>query len=425
MDDSLKQNTLGDSMLTIAVVGTFDTKGIEHNYVADSIRQRGHRAILIDVGSNPPSIAHDVTSEQVRLEAYQQSGNSDFLQALPNDRGLAIEMMSAAAATYVRSLLDRQEIHGMISLGGSGGTSIGTRIMRNLPIGFPKVMVSTVASGDVSKYIDISDIVMIPSIVDVSGLNRISMSVLDRAAACVVGLAEANSIQSFNRESKPVIVASMFGNTTKCVEHARMRLEQSGYEVIVFHATGTGGRTMESLIESGMVAGVLDITTTEWADELIGGVMPAGPTRLEAAARRGVPAVIAPGCLDMVNFREPATIPSQFRSRLFYQHNPQITLMRTTANECKQLGEILASKINLSVGDVHVLFPLRAISMISAPGGIFHDQQADEALRITLKGSLRQDIPYEEIDCEINDVRFSERCVECLLAAIERSQVKA
>jgi uncharacterized protein (UPF0261 family) len=413
-------------MLTIAVVGTFDTKGIEHNYVADFIRQRGHRALLIDVGSTPPSIAHDVTSEQVRLEAYQHSGNSDLLRPLPNDRGLAIDTMSAAAATYVRAMLDRQEIHGMISLGGTGGTSIGTRIMRNLPIGFPKVMVSTVASGDVSKYIDVSDIVMIPSIVDVSGLNRISTSVFARAAACVVGMAEANSVQSFSRrESKPVIVASMFGNTTKCVEHARTRLERLGYEVIVFHATGTGGRTMESLIESGMVAGVLDITTTEWADELIGGVMAAGPTRLEAAARRGVPAVIAPGCLDMVNFRETGTIPPQFQSRLFYQHNPQITLMRTTADECKQLGEILASKINQSVGDVHVLFPLRAISMISAPGGIFHDPQADEALRVTLKGSLRQDIPYEEIDCEINDVRFSERCVECLLAGIEKSQVQA
>ncbi len=274
----------------------------------------------------------------------------------------------------MQHLVRDQQIDGIVSLGGSGGTSLGTAAMRALPLGIPKVMVSTLASGNVAQYVDVSDIVMMPGIVDVSGLNRVSQAVFARAAAAVVAMAEANS-QFQPISTKPLIVASMFGNTTRCVEHARKILEARGYEVIVFHATGVGGRSMEALIESGMVAGVLDVTTTEWADQLAGGVMPGGPNRLSASARLGIPAVIAPGCLDMVNFGPPQSIPSHYAQRKFYQHNPQVTLMRTTPEECTELGRLIAQQLNRSVGPVHVLYPLRAISVISAPGQPFHDRR--------------------------------------------------
>jgi uncharacterized protein (UPF0261 family) len=220
---------------------------------------------------------------------------------------------------------------------------------------------------------------------------------------------------------KPIIAASQFGNTTPCIEHAKKILEAAGYEVIVFAATGTGGRTMESLIETGLVAGVLDVTTTEWADELVGGVLNAGPTRLEAAARRGVPAVISTGCLDMVNFGPPETVPTKFAGRKFYQHNPQVTLMRTTPDECAKLGGLLAEKINLSTGPVAVLLPSCGSSMISAPGGPFHDPAADAALYSALKLNLRSDVPVKEVETEINDPAFAEACAESLLRILPRT----
>jgi uncharacterized protein (UPF0261 family) len=287
--------------------------------------------------------------------------------------------------------------------------------MRELPIGFSKVMVSTVASGNTSQYVGVKDIVMFPSIVDVSGLNRVSRKIFARAAGAICGMVNATVPAE---DQKPVIVASMFGNTTRCVEHARKILENSGYEVLVFHATGAGGRTMESLVQSGMVAGVLDITTTEWADELAGGILSAGPTRLETAAREGVPAIITPGCLDMVNFGPPETVPAKYNGRNFYQHNPQTTLMRTTPDECRQLGRIIAEKVNLSTGPVTVLVPRRAISVISASGQKFHDPAADQALFDALKSNLRRDIELKEFDLEINDPEFAEQCAETLLKNI-------
>jgi uncharacterized protein (UPF0261 family) len=251
-------------------------------------------------------------------------------------------------------------------------------------------------------------------------LNRISRPILTRAAGAICGMVEVESLalrgESGGSADKPVIVASQFGNTTDCVNHARQILEAAGYEVLVFHATGTGGLTMESLIESGLVAGVLDVTTTEWADELLGGFLGAGPARLEAAALSGVPAIVAPGCLDMVNFHAPATVPARFAGRTFYHHNPQVTLMRTNAEECAQLGAILAEKVNLSTGPVTVLLPLQAISVISAPGQPFHDPAADAALFAAIRDNLRSDIPLVEVDAKINDAAFAEACAKALLA---------
>lgn len=310
-------------------------------------------------------------------------------------------------------------IHGVISLGGGGGTAIATAAMRALPVGFPKVMVSTLASGNVAPYVGVKDIAMFPSVVDIAGLNRISRQLLTRAAGAICGMVEMPVPAATD---KPIIVASQFGNTTPCIEHAKRILENAGYEVVVFAATGTGGRTMESLIETGLVAGVLDITTTEWADELVGGVLTAGPNRLEAAAKAGIPAVVSTGCLDMVNFGPPETVPAKFANRKFYQHNPQVTLMRTTPEECAQLGKILADKLNRSTGPVTVVLPLRGGSMIGAPGGPFHDPAADTALFSALKQSLRADIPVQELDCAINDAVFADACAKTLLRQLEQSK---
>ena len=399
-------------MGTIAVLGTMDTKGEEHGFLAEQIRQRGHSVLVIDVGTlEPPKLKPDVSREQVAAAAGAD------LKALvaKRDRGEAVAAMSMGAPQILSKLASDKRIDGVISLGGGGGTAIATAAMRSLPIGFPKLMVSTLASGNTAPYVGVKDIVMFPSIVDVAGINRISRQILTRAAGAICGMIDSKPAAVAD---KPIIVASQFGNTTDCVNHARKLLEAAGYEVLVFHATGTGGRTMESIIDAGMVAGVLDITTTEWADELVGGILGAGPTRLEAAARNGVPAIVTPGCLDMVNFGPPDSVPAKFQGRRFYQHNPQVTLMRTTAEECAELGKILANKVNLSKGPVSVLLPKKAISVISAPGKPFHDEAADRALFENLKGHLRKDIEVIEMDCEINDPRFADACANALLKAI-------
>jgi uncharacterized protein (UPF0261 family) len=410
-------------MATIALLGTMDSKGAEHAFVAARIKERGHQVLIIDVGTlGEPNLQPDITRDEVA-----RAGGID-LAALQTrqDRGESVAAMSQAAPVLLSKLVAEEKIDGVISLGGGGGTAIATAAMRALPIGFPKVMVSTLASGNTAQYVGVKDIVMFPSIVDVAGLNRISRQILTRAAGAICGMVEvgvpalagrvgATLKRELQLDEKPLIVASMFGNTTQCVQHAQKILEQAGYEVLVFHATGTGGRTMESLIESGMVAGVLDITTTEWADELVGGILSAGETRLEAAARLGVPAIVTPGCLDMVNFGPPETVPARFRGRNFYQHNPQVTLMRTTPEECAQLGRIIAEKLSRSHGPLTVLIPQKAVSVISAPGQKFHDPSADRALFDVLKATLRKDIEVIEMDCAINDTPFAEACAHALL----------
>lgn len=401
-------------MGTIAILGTMDTKGEEHAFVANLIRQRGHQVLVIDTGTlDAPKLKPDIT----RLEVAAAAGVDFAALIARKDRGEAVAAMSQGAPAMLARLARERRIDGVISLGGGGGTAIGTAAMRALPIGFPKLMVSTLASGNTAQYVGVKDIVMFPAVVDVAGINRISRQIFTRAAGAICGMVESVPTPG---DDKPLIVASMFGNTTDCVQAAKRILEAAGFEVLVFHATGTGGRAMESLIESGMVAGVLDITTTEWADELVGGILGAGLTRCEAAARHGVPAIITPGCLDMVNFGAPATVPAQFVGRTFYQHNPQVTLMRTNAEECAELGRILAEKINLSTAPVTVFLPLKGISVISAPGQKFHDPVADRVLFTALKSFLRQDIPVVEMDCAINAPEFARACAERLLGQISR-----
>ena len=395
--------------MTIAVLGTMDTKGEEHGFVAELIHHRGHQPFIIDVGiGGAPQIRPDLPREEVARIAQL-----DLAAVVSrNDRGEAVLAMSKAAPVVLSKLYAEGTIHGVISLGGGGGTAIATAGMRALPIGFPKLMVSTLASGNTAQYVGVKDIVMMPSIVDVAGLNRISREILTRAAGAICGMVEAQVVEAADR---PLVVASMFGNTTECVQHARKVLEAAGYEVLVFHATGTGGRTMESLIEAGMVAGVLDLTTTEWADELVGGFLGAGPTRLDAAATHGVPAVIAPGCLDMVNFHAPETVPARFAERIFYHHNPQVTLMRTNCEECAQLGHIIAKKVNASRGPVAVMIPTKGVSVISTEGGPFHNPEADTALFSAIEREVRADIPVVEMPNRINDPEFAEACAQRLL----------
>ena len=401
-------------MVTIAILGTLDTKGDEHGFVAEQIRARGHATLIIDVGTDqPPRLKPDISREEVaRIEGID-------LAALiaRHDRGECVTSMAGAAAAVLVKLHAEGKIDGVISLGGGGGTAIATAGMRALPLGFPKLMVSTLASGNTAQYVGVKDIVMFPAIVDVAGINRISRMILTRAAGAICGMAESVVPKA---DDKPVVVASMFGNTTDCVQRAKALVETAGFEVLIFAATGTGGRTMESLIESGMAAGVLDITTTEWADELVGGVLGAGPARLDAAAKTGTPAIIAPGCLDMVNFGPRETVPAKFSTRRFYQHNPQVTLMRTTPDECAELGRILAEKANAYRGPITVLLPLHAISIISAPGGAFHWPEADAALFGAIKSNLRADIPVIEVDAAINDPVFADACAKALLAGIAK-----
>ncbi|HJM62529.1 MAG: hypothetical protein CMP31_13080 [Roseibacillus sp.] len=394
-------------MSTIAVLGTLDSKGTEHAFVAEQIRARGHDVILIDVGTGgEPEVSPEITRFEVA-----DAGGIDLQSILDRrDRGECVAAMAQAVPVLMAQLVEQGRIEGVISLGGGGGTAIATAGMRVLPLGFPKLMVSTLASGHTAPYVGTRDIVMMPSIVDVSGLNQVSRTIFTRAAGAICGMVDSEVDVS---DSRPIVVASMFGNTTDLVSMARERLEDAGYEVLVFHATGTGGRTMETLIESGIVVGVLDVTTTEWADELVGGVLGAGPDRLDAMTRAKVPAVIAPGCLDMVNFGERDTVPAEFEDRAIYQHNPQVTLVRTSAEECAELGRILARKANANEAPTAILIPARAISVISAEGQVFHDPSADAALF----GAIREEaeVEVQELAVEINSEEFARTCAEKLL----------
>ncbi len=403
---------------TVALIGALDTKGQEYAFVRECIEREGFRALMIDVGVlDSPAIRADIPAEQVA-----KNGGSDLKTlAATKDRGQAIAAMSRGAVAMLRSLHNAGKFDAVLAMGGTGGTSVATAAMRALPLGVPKVMLSTCASGDVSAYVGTQDVVMIPSIVDVAGINKVSRRVFTQAAGAVCGMLRAQDQQAASEvPDRPVIAATMFGNTTPAITAAKAQLEAEGYEVLVFHCTGAGGRTMESLVSAGLVDGVLDLTTTEWADELVGGVFTAGAERLDAAARTGTPAIVVPGCLDMVNFWAPETVPDKFKGRTFYQHNPNVTLMRTNVEECRALGRILAAKANASIGPVTVLLPLGGISMIDLPGKPFHLPEANAALFSVLRESLRKDIPVVEMECDINDPAFSRRCVEELLKNLRK-----
>ncbi|HLE28246.1 MAG TPA: Tm-1-like ATP-binding domain-containing protein [Anaerolineales bacterium] len=394
---------------TIAVIGALDTKGPEFAFVKAEIERRGHRALVVNTAVvGAPTFEPDIPAERVA----EAGGASLAALRAQADRGAAMEVMTRGVARVVKDLYDEGKIDGVLGMGGSAGTIIGTSAMRALPVGVPKVMVSTLASGDVKPYVGTKDVVMIHSVVDVAGVNRVSARIYANAVGAMVGMVETSTPQI---ASRPVIAASMFGNTTPVVTRCRETFEKRGFEVLIFHAVGTGGQTMEDLIRAGYVNGVADITTTEWADELVGGVLTAGPERLDAAAEKGVPQVIAPGCLDMVNFWVRETVPAQFEGRRFYQWNPNVTLMRTTPEENAELGRILAEKASKSSGPVAFFLPLKGVSMLDAPGKEFWWPEADQALFDAIKRHRRPDIPVHELDHNINDEPFADAVAEKLL----------
>jgi uncharacterized protein (UPF0261 family) len=394
---------------TVAIIAAFDTKGDEARFIEGLIRERGHRSLLIDVGVLTNAKGHvDVTSAEV---AHEGGVELDELRGSADKAG-AMATMTRGAALVAAQLHATQRIDAMIGIGGSAGTAIAASAMRALPIGLPKVIVSTVASGDTRPYVGTKDIAMLYSVVDIAGLNRISSRVLANGAGAVIGMVET---ELRPHQQRPLIAATMFGNTTRCVEQARGSLEAAGFEVLVFHATGAGGMTMEGLIADGLVDGVLDVTTTEWADELCGGVFSAGPNRLDSAAFAAVPQVIAPGCLDMVNFAAPDSVPARYATRKLFRWNPNVTLMRTNIEENEQLGKILAAKINQSTGPVKVLLPLRGVSQLDSVGGEFWWPEADQALFFRLQADLRRDIPVIALEANINDAEFAARAATELL----------
>ncbi len=339
------------------------------------------------------------------------------------DRAEAMKAMSSGAPKVLRRLFDKGQFDGVIGMGGSGGSSVITAAMQALPVGVPKVCVSTVASGDTSPYVGLKDVTLIPSIVDVAGVNRVSSIIYARAAGAICGMVE-EEIEA-EVQARPTIAASMFGNTTQCVDACAQALGEGGYEVLVFHATGAGGRTMEALVDEGLVDAVLDITTTEWADEICEGVFSAGTDRLSAPGRRGLPHLIVPGCVDMANYNGPEGVPERYRDagRQFYDWNPAVTLMRTNVEENQRLGEIFARKANESSGPVAFLLPLKGVSILDGDGEQFCDREADAAMFAALKDRLRKGIPVYEIDANINDPAFSVRAVELMLELISTDNV--
>ncbi len=391
-------------MKRIYVVGTADTKGAELQFLARAIRDRGGNSLVVDVGIRTPGIAPDISAAEVA------GHGAPGLLSL-TDRG---EAVSAMAEAFARFLATRNDIAGVIGIGGSGGTAIVTAGMRALPIGLPKLMVSTLASGDTAPYVGVSDILMMPSITDLAGLNRISRVVLERAAAAITAMAATPVAPPSDR---PAVGLTMFGVTTQAVTQILDRLG-TDLEGVVFHATGTGGRSMEALVDSGLLTGVLDITTTEVADLLCGGALPAGQDRLDCIARTGAPYLGSVGACDMVNFWAPETVPARYQGRLFHRHNANVTLMRTTPDECAAIGAWIAQKLNRCHGPVHVLIPEAGVSALDIAGGAFFDRAADAALFDALDAGLQRTGRRQltRLPLHINDPAFADAAVSAYRA---------
>jgi uncharacterized protein (UPF0261 family) len=370
---------------------------------------------LVDAGcQGAPGVIADVPRDELFAEGGYNL--ADLVQAA--DRGRAVAAAADSAAKLIARLDAAGEVDGVLAIGGSAGTTIGTSAMRALPLGVPKLMVSTLASGQVRQFVANKDILMLNSVVDISGINRISRAVLSNAAHAMAGMvrfkASASTMDRARSTDRPLIAATMFGVTTPCVEYARKVLEEAGYEVLVFHATGSGGLAMESLIADGLIAGVLDITTTELADELVGGFLSAGPDRLTAAARCGVPQVVSLGATDMVNFHAPDSVPPQFAGRTFYRHNPTVTLMRTTAAENAAIGADVGRKLSSAAGPVAILLPMRGVSALDRDGQPFCDVVARQALFNGIRG-FAGTTEIVELDHHINDREFAEAAARKLL----------
>ena len=390
---------------SVVIVGTLDTKGQELGYLRDCLAARGAATLVVDAGVlDTPDFVPDVDRYTVAAAAGMRL--DDLVQTA--DRGQAVAAMAAGAARVVADLFAQGKVAGVIGIGGSGNATIACAAMRALPIGVPKLMLTTLAAGDTRPFVGSADIAMMYSVVDIAGLNRFSRRILANAAAAVAGMAAAFQPVDVTDEVRPLLGATMFGVTTPCVTAARQTLEELGYEVLVFHATGVGGRSLEALVRDGFITGVLDVTTTELADEIAGGALSAGPERLDAAGLAGIPQVVSLGALDMANFGPLESVPERFRTRQLYQHNPAVTLMRTTPEENAKVGELIATKLNRACGPVALFVPRGGVSAISVPGGVFHDPDADAALFAALRGALAAHVELIEMEVHINDPAFAQ-----------------
>jgi uncharacterized protein (UPF0261 family) len=398
-------------MVTVGLLGTFDTKGSEYAFLSDRLAEHGVGALLVDAGVFQPVA---VTPDVSRADVARAIGADVEALASAGDRGEAVATMARGAAVVVARLYAEGRIQGVLALGGSGGSTIAAAAMRGLPVGVPKLIVSTLASGDTRPYVGVTDVTMMYSVVDISGINAISSRVLSNAAAAIAGMAGVDPPVA---TGKPLIGATMFGVTTPCVTRARQVLEGLGYEVLVFHATGIGGESLEKLVQGGLLAGVLDVTTTELADALVGGMLPAGPERLESAGRHGVPQVVSLGALDMVNFGPRDTVPPAFQDRKFHVHNPTVTLMRTTPEECLELGRRIGEKLSAASGPTALFVPLRGVSAIAGEGQPFYDPEADAALFTGLRQTTG-DLEVHELDMNINDPPFADAMAKRLAEMI-------
>ena len=406
-------------MKTIAIVGTFDSKGIEYKFIKDKIEELGCKTFTIHIGTFEPYFTPDITNAQICQEV-----NVDIKDLVAkNDRGSAVATLSKGLEKIIVKLYKAKKFDGIISLGGSGGTSMVSPAMRALPIGVPKIIVSTVASGNSEMYVGTSDLILMPSIVDVAGLNKISKVIFTNAILAIVGMVTLHDKVDIGENHAPLIAASMFGVTTPCINTAKAYLESQGYEVLVFHCTGVGGKTMESLINSGLITGVLDLTTTEWCDQLVGGILAAGEHRNEAAALNGVPNVVSVGATDMVNYGPYETRPQEFLGRNFYKHNPTTTLMRTNVEECKAVGLKLAEKLNMSIKPATLFLPLKGVSMIDAQGQPFYGPKEDAVLFDTLKANINNaNVNIVEMNNNINDEEFALACAKRLIELIKAKE---
>lgn len=406
-------------MAVVALIGTLDTKGAEYAWLAEQLDKHGVQALFVDVGSFSASPLANINSDDVIAAA-----NSDAAALRERrDRGEMMQVMSVGVARIVRDLVSSGRIHGLLALGGSGGSSVAAAAMQALPVGFPKLLVSTMASGDVKPYVGEVDAMLMYSVVDVAGINSVSSQVFANAAAAIAGMARAyeDRLAAVPAGHKPVVAVTMFGVTTPAADEARDTLTDLGYEVLVFHATGAGGRAMEKLAESGLLAGVCDLTTTELADDLGGGVLSAGPRRLEMAGRVGLPQVISLGALDMVNFGPADTVPPEFAGRNLFVHNPTVTLMRTTPEEVAELGRRIATKLAAATGPTELFIPLRGVSAIDVEGAPFRDAEADAALFAELRaGLVGSGVVVHELDQAINDPGFGAAMARALHASITK-----
>ena len=392
-------------MATVALLGALDTKGDEYAFLRDRVIEAGSNVIMINAGvfADPDyPVAFD------RRSVAAEAGADIDAVVASRDRGAAMVTMADGASGVVRRLYDEGSIHGILGMGGSGGSSVISAAMRGLPIGFPKVLVSTMGAGDVSAFVGTSDIAMMYSVVDIAGINAVTSRILGNAAAAVAAMADTYSARVDSDGGRPLVGATMYGTTTPCVDRARATLETLGYEVLVFHATGTGGRSMEALVGSGYITAVLDVTTTELADEVAGGTLTAGPDRLEAAGLLGLPQVVSVGAVDQITFTPQAAVPAEYRDRNVYHHNPSIALVRTNAEECAELGRRIAGKLNRAKGPVSIFVPLRGSSSYAVDGAVFHDPEADAALVESLRAHLGPSVELVEMDTDINDPVFAD-----------------